>query len=319
MEAFWCACLLLPKGVIRTIEKACRQFLWGSESQCRMIFFSWKKKVCRKRSQGGFDIREILSWNKTLLLRFFLKYYTHSPSLWIAWSKEYVFKNLSCWDLDADTCISPIWQKILHIRDEFADRVGSRAAAQALFLSWSASGVLPLQDVYKIFHGFHPELRWVKPLLDNIVVPKHAVIATLAAHQALATVDNLCKRGLVLVNRCSLCCADAESVRHLFFQCPFSRDLLQQVLVWQGVTRGVLSLKHELYKLALCRGTKWRRKVACCALAATIYYIWQERNRRVFDGGHLGVGKLLAMIKYDVCVRMYSCSNGVVVSQLLSM
>ncbi|XP_074263775.1 uncharacterized protein LOC141586456 [Silene latifolia] len=115
------------------------------------------------------------------------------------------------------------------------------------------------------------------------------------------------------------CCSAAESSQHLFFQCPFSRHLMQQVLAWMGVTRGVLSLKHELYKIALCRGTRWRRKAVCCSLAAAVYYIWQERNRRIFDGGCLRVDQLIRKLKYDVCVRMYAWSRGVDNSPMLSM
>ncbi|XP_074289181.1 uncharacterized protein LOC141614323 [Silene latifolia] len=292
VEAFWCACLLLPRGVVRNLEKTCRQFFWGTESKRRMIFYSWDK-VCRSRDQGGFDIREILSWNKTLMLKVFWSFSYHCTSIWMNWSKEFVFKRLSCWELAASFCVSPIWQKILYIRDEFLDKVGSRGKVQALFQDWNAAGRLPLKDIYQIFRGSHNVLKWLTPLTDSIVIPKHVVVATLVSQQALATVDNICKRGILFANRCVLCCSAAESSQHLFFQCPFSKHLMQQVLAWMGVTRGVLSLKHELYKIALCRGTRWRRKAACCSLAAVVYYIWQERNRRVFDGGCLRADQLM--------------------------
>ncbi|XP_074278182.1 uncharacterized protein LOC141601779 [Silene latifolia] len=159
----------------------------------------------------------------------------------------------------------------------------------------------------------------MRPLLDPIVIPKHAFTATLAVQQGLATVDNICKRGMVLVNRCTLCYSAAENTPHLFFVCPFSNGLMQEVLVWQGVTRRVLSLKHELYKLALCRGQLWKKKLAYCALAATIHHIWQERNIRIFNGARRTPAQILARIKYEVCVRFYAWNRGVDTEQLLSL
>ncbi|XP_074298481.1 uncharacterized protein LOC141629362 [Silene latifolia] len=181
LESFWCACLLLPKGVISEIEKACRQFLWGSEGKRRIVFYSWSK-VCRGRMQGGFDIREVLGWNKTLLLKMFWSYNHSCTSIWLKWSREYIFKQHSGWELAATACSSVIWQHILVIRDEFVTKVGTEAEAKRLFQVWATNGKLPLQEVYSIFHGTHYDLRWMKPLLDGIVLPKHAFVVTLVAH-----------------------------------------------------------------------------------------------------------------------------------------
>ncbi|XP_074305991.1 uncharacterized protein LOC141641219 [Silene latifolia] len=191
------------------------------------------------------------------------------------WSREYIFRNCSCWDVPPPECGSLIWQRILHIRDDFVLKVGSQAAAKGLFQTWYQQGNFPLHVVYAIFQGDSHELRWMKPLLDIIVIPKHAFSATIAAQNSLATVDNLCTRGMQLVNRCSLCYAAAETRFHLFFECPFSTDLMHGLLAWQGITRHVLSLKHELYKLALNRTRKGRRKLACCTLAAGVFMLWQ--------------------------------------------
>ncbi|XP_074300959.1 uncharacterized protein LOC141632299 [Silene latifolia] len=318
LESFWCACLLLPKGVISEIEKIVRQFLWGSDGKRRLVFFSWSK-VCRSRMQGGFDIREVLGWNKTLLLKIFWSYNHSCTSIWLQWSREYIFKQASGWDLVAATCSSPIWRQVLSIRDEFISKVGSETEAKRLFQAWAAKGKLPLQDVYSIFHGTHHDLRWMAPIMDGIVLPKHAFVATLAAQNALATVDNVCKRGVLIVNRCVLCLQDAETCAHLFFGCPYSKNLMQQVLIWQGTTRQVLSLKHELYKLALSRNRSWRSKLARCSFSAVIYFLWQERNLRVFDGVRRDVSVLLKQIKYVVCVRMYAWSNGIYNSQMLQL
>ncbi|XP_074300969.1 uncharacterized protein LOC141632309 [Silene latifolia] len=318
IEAYWCASLLLPKGVIKTLETECRKFLWGSAANRRMNFFSWNK-VCRSRQQGGMDIREVLSWNKALMLQIFWKLCYKSTTIWMQWSTHYIFKLQSCWDLDAASCFSPLWAQILRIRDEFVQNMGSSGAAKHCFQKWMVMNKFPLHEAYQCFHGVHPEPKWMQPIIDSIVIPKHAFTATLAAHHGLATVDNICTRGMAMVNRCTLCYSAAENTQHLFFVCPFSNGILQEVLVWQGVTRRVLSLKHELYKLALYRGKIWKRKIACCALAATIHHIWQERNARIFKGVRRTPAQILARIKYEVCVRFYAWQRGVDTDHLLSL
>ncbi|XP_074304499.1 uncharacterized protein LOC141639227 [Silene latifolia] len=199
IEAYWCASLLLPKGVIKTLETECRKFLWGSTANRRMNFFSWNKKLCFK-----------------------------STTIWMQWSTHYIFKLQSCWDLDAASCVSPLWAQILRIRDEFVQNMGSSGAAKHCFQKWMVMNKFPLHEAYQCFHGVHPEPKWMQPIIDSIVIPKHAFTATLAAHHGLATVDNICTRGMAMVNRCTLCYSAAENTRHLFFVCPFSNGILRR-------------------------------------------------------------------------------------------
>ncbi|XP_074277953.1 uncharacterized protein LOC141601558 [Silene latifolia] len=313
IESFWCACILLPKGIIHDIERTSRQFLWGDGSHNRMIFFSWQK-VCRARSQGGFDIREILSWNKTLLLKLFWKFQFNYDSVWMQWSKAYLFQHQSGWDIDHTA--SPIWNYILTIRDDFIAKVGSLDAAQALFQEWHARGKLPLAKIYNIFRGNSPTLKWMQPLMDGVVTPQHAFISTLAAQGALPTTDNICTRGLVLISRCVLCYNALETHQHLFFGCPYSNIVMQGLLHWQGIIRRILSLKHELYKLAHYRCRTWRKRLACCAIAAGIYGLWHERNRRIFVGTSRSAEQLLRWIKYCICLRMYAWNKGILTYEL---
>ncbi|XP_074315230.1 uncharacterized protein LOC141651414 [Silene latifolia] len=315
IEAFWCASLLLPKGIIKELESKCRKFLWGTTGNRRFIFFSWEK-VCRARKHGGLGIREVLSWNKALLLHMFWKLCHKPTSIWMQWSHHYIFKKFSCWELSSEDCLSSIWTQILRIRDDFIQLMGSREAAQRCFQHWVTRLKFPVLEAYSVFRGEQLEPKWMLPIMDFIVIPRHALTATLAAQNGLATVDNLCTRGLVMVNRCVLCCRSVEDAQHLFFACPFSKNLMKQILVWQGVSRRVLSLKHELYKLATCRGTTWRRKIAYCATAATIHHVWQERNMRIFHGVCLIADRILARIKYEVCVRVYAWQSGIDFAQL---
>ncbi|XP_074288964.1 uncharacterized protein LOC141614109 [Silene latifolia] len=309
IESFWCASFLLPKGVIHEIDKMCRRFLWGYQGAHKLVFFAWQK-VYRSRAQGGFDIREILSWNKTLLLRMFWRISTASPSIWVQWCQHYHLQGLDCWSVMPSQSTSTVWKAIFAARDEFVGQTGSIAAAHASLQEWSKTGKLHLYQVYAVFHGRHSNLQWAKPTLDGVVMPRHAMLVRMAVQKGLATTDNLNRRGLHLVNRCYLCLAAAEDHPHLFFSCSFSRAVYQTILLWLGVTRRPLCLHQELQK-------GWRKKRARCSLAATVYFLWQERNWRIFRGVSRTIEQVVYQIKYYVSIRLYANINSSILEEVL--
>ncbi|XP_074297579.1 uncharacterized protein LOC141628319 [Silene latifolia] len=67
LEQYWCSTLLIPKGVLKLITKFCRRFLWDSEdSHRKLIMKSWDS-CCAPYTEGGFNIKEILAWNKCII------------------------------------------------------------------------------------------------------------------------------------------------------------------------------------------------------------------------------------------------------------
>ena len=68
-----------------------------------------------------------------------------------------------------------------------------------------------------------PVLKWINALKGNEIVPKHRIIASLVGQSKLATIDNIVRRGIILINRCPLCEKDNETHSHLFFCCSYSK------------------------------------------------------------------------------------------------
>ncbi|CAN1121444.1 Putative ribonuclease H protein At1g65750, partial [Linum perenne] len=67
------------------------------------------------------------------------------------------------------------------------------------------------------------------------VPPKIQSFCWMVWHKKIASVDNLQRRGMTLVNRCAMCEKNLESVDHLFIHCEFA------VAVWNRVS-SILSL-----------------------------------------------------------------------------
>jgi hypothetical protein len=63
-----------------------------------------------------------------------------------------------------------------------------------------------------------------------------------AACGKIPTVDNLRRRGMVVVNRCWLCEADGESVDHLLLHCGGSESFVECLLclVWSVLGHALL-------------------------------------------------------------------------------
>ncbi|XP_039001543.1 uncharacterized protein LOC120127787 [Hibiscus syriacus] len=59
---------ILPKGVIRYIEKLCLRFFWkGIDTLARGARVSWNQ-VCTLKSEGGLRLRKLADWSKAYCL-----------------------------------------------------------------------------------------------------------------------------------------------------------------------------------------------------------------------------------------------------------
>ncbi|CAN1248388.1 hypothetical protein LINPERPRIM_LOCUS6728 [Linum perenne] len=67
---------------------------------------------------------------------------------------------------------------------------------------------------------FPTDVIWCKQALSKV-----ACFVWKMAHENISTIDNLRRRGLLLLIWCITCSLDAESIRHMFFECRFTYDL----------------------------------------------------------------------------------------------
>ncbi|KAE8724823.1 hypothetical protein F3Y22_tig00009840pilonHSYRG00015 [Hibiscus syriacus] len=66
--SYWSRHLILPKGVIRDVEKLSMRFFWkGSDSSARGARVSWKH-ICLLKSEGGLGLRSLTDWSKACCL-----------------------------------------------------------------------------------------------------------------------------------------------------------------------------------------------------------------------------------------------------------
>ncbi|KAL0401934.1 UNVERIFIED_CONTAM: LINE-1 retrotransposable element O protein [Sesamum latifolium] len=69
LQVYWAMAFILPKTVIREVEKRLRSFLWKGCTGVGYAMVSWQQ-VCRPVSEGDLGIRDILALNKGLMSKY---------------------------------------------------------------------------------------------------------------------------------------------------------------------------------------------------------------------------------------------------------
>lgn len=107
---------ILPARCLDTIESTCSNFLWsGSPNQSHKAKVSWEE-VCYPTEEGGLGIRKLRDSGTVFSLKLIWRLFTQSTSLWVSWTKHYLLKYTSLWDVRDDTKGSWIWRKLLKLR-----------------------------------------------------------------------------------------------------------------------------------------------------------------------------------------------------------
>ena len=83
-------------------------------------------------------------------------------------------------------------------------------------------GVFDVRPFYKLLSSpYTDEFPW-EGIWCAKVPKRMSFFLWITTNDGILTIDNLVKRGQLLVNRCCLCYRDGESVDHLLLHCKFS-------------------------------------------------------------------------------------------------
>ncbi|KAJ9536674.1 hypothetical protein OSB04_un000147 [Centaurea solstitialis] len=168
----------------------------------------------------------------------------------------------------------------------------------------TSGGVFSVQRVYGTYIGNFPLVAWADAVWFKGHIPKHSFCLWLACLYRLPTQDRILEwkhdpPDLV----CSLCNLQMDSHNHLFFQCTFSRQVWVQVLAkinWIDVPCSWDALVDMLSDA----GSRPKLLVQKLTIAAAVYHVWCERNRRLFQGSSMPIPKLVHTIHSEVLDRV---------------
>ncbi|XP_074266105.1 uncharacterized protein LOC141588570 [Silene latifolia] len=305
LEAFWCANVLLPYNILKKLNKMSKDFFWGIGSdQRKWVCKSWDS-ICSPWLEGGFDIKELLSWNKALLAKWIWILETQQHWLWFSWRKAYHFPDIPFWEVTCKAHFAESFRSIITVKDEMLVKAGSQGNAAKLLHDWTVKGKFYLSAAYNWFRIARPQLTWARALHSQHISPSHSFITSLVVQRKLATIESLISKGLYILNRCILCKQENESHQHLFFCCSYSIEVWHAVLQWIGMDARSNHYEQELLWIAHKNHRRhWQAQWYISCIAATVFYIWQERNSRIFRGVEHSPSHILNQLQLTVSSRL---------------
>lgn len=195
---------------------------------------------------------------------------------------------------------------------EIVQQANFSEPADQLQWKWTASGSYSSKSAYVIqfagsYCSFNCQAIW-KAKAEG----KHSFFVWLLVQERIQTADNLRLKGIQCDPICCLCDQELETASHLCLHCVYAREVWSLVSAWTGGMVAVPTLEVDI--------KEWRNSVIQAAEAAvrpkvaailmyTSWNIWNERNRRVFQGVMQSPTRILGLIKAEMDCRRQACEG----------
>lgn len=272
---YWASIFVLPKKVLDGVTAICRNYLWdGRAVYARAPPIAWEI-VCRRKDQGGMGIHDCHRQNLAALGKYIWNIASKTESLWLKWVNHNNLKGRNWKRYKCPSNVGWYWRSIWRVRDIMKDgyqrdiwKLNPRGYTVANGYKW------PSPD--------YPKVNWSNWIWNRLNIPKHRYICWLAIWKRLNFRQKLKNIGVIDDSSCPLCGDQEETPEHVFFKCAYSshcRILLLQSINVQGQFDTMESCNEWLQKIP----SRFKRRVLQSYMAGFVYYIWQERNRAIWQ------------------------------------
>lgn len=102
LSVYWASAFILPKKIIKEIEKRLRAFLWKGTGNSGYAKVAWND-VCRPVEEGGQGIRDVATLNQALMSKKLCDVIRcERTSIWVDWLYASRLQNTSVWTVRDD-------------------------------------------------------------------------------------------------------------------------------------------------------------------------------------------------------------------------
>lgn len=177
-------------------------------------------------------------------------------------------------------------------------------------VKWSltSNGQFTISSLWDKLRTPFPKVLWHNLVWFSGHIPKCSFITWLAIQSRLSTADRLVSFGLPLSAQCSFC-PENESHDHLFFNCPFSRQVWGYIQSKLHVSWTSRSWADWVSLLTSTKGRSIQAVLTKLSFTITVYQIWIERNVRKFQGNPSTWGVVVHKICSLVRTRILTLPN----------
>lgn len=263
-----------PEVVINKIIDMCRNFLWSSKHAP----VAWKS-VCKPSECGGLGLRNLHYWNRALLCKLLWNIHIKKDTLWIKWVNHYYSTDF--WNYTGRTEDSTLLKSLIKLRNELSLNDDSSETLIQRLQHWFEGSNASVDHAYRWFFRNEMQWPWKTILYKPGTLPKHKFALWMFSHRKFLTRD---RQPYIEDKRCVLCGMHNESFAHLFCKCTITKVLWDRIKECLGL-RKVMGSANALLRAfrGLYRGSTAVHKNRIATIAATIYHIWDIRNRKIFD------------------------------------
>ncbi|GJY56041.1 hypothetical protein Tco_0455156 [Tanacetum coccineum] len=266
---------------------------------CKILYKRGKAKVawesiCLPKKEGGLGLRSLDVFNIALMTTHIWNTVTHKESLWVHWIHTYKLRGRTFWDIPIQADMSWGWRKLLQLRDivrpffwvKISNGYNTSLWHDNWCLSCPLSHFLSPRDITR--EGYHLQTNVAKLIDNGEWVWPHS------------WVNKAPILGQLMVPVLEGSLADLPQWRD-------SNDVFSEFSVakaWEAIRpRGNMV---DWYRIPM--GNK---RTACSVfgkliLAASAYFIWLERNNRVFKKVKKSPKDIHDMVKVTVRLKLLS-------------
>ncbi|XP_042001136.1 uncharacterized protein LOC121750627 [Salvia splendens] len=220
VDAYWLQAFPIVATVTSRLTAIARQFLWGS----KFSKVAWKD-ICLPTIEGGLGLRDLDNWKTTLYAKILWNIFGKKDTLWIQWVHTEIIRGTDFWEWKPrPKNNSPLIKHLISIRDEMGEKV-PKQEVERLLTQWSwGRGTQAAYDWFRT----HGERRfWAKFVWKDLIPPKHSFICWLALRERLTTRDRV--TWTATEKSCAFCTTQDETNEHLFFKCPETTKVWEEI------------------------------------------------------------------------------------------
>lgn len=296
MQTYWSQIFLLPKKLIKEVQRVCRVFLWTrSTNPSRKAPIAWDQ-MCLPKSAGGWNIIHLLWWNKAAIMKLLWAIAFKNDSLWVKWVHAYYIKGRDLWEVQLPIKAAWTTKKIFGCKVE-VDQFGG-------WSKFATPGNFSIKKAYDCMRPHANKVKWARLICNNSSSPKSVFILWLALQGRLATHEMLRRWHITVPDFCAVCNIEAETIDHLFFKCPLSAQLWQKALTVMQMSRAIRTWEEEWQiAVAAARKNSSRSRLYVQFFTEVVYAIWLNRNSKVFRSCNTDVRCIMSDVMFRVALR----------------
>ncbi|KAL0294067.1 UNVERIFIED_CONTAM: hypothetical protein Scaly_3129600 [Sesamum calycinum] len=115
LHTYWASVFILPKGILKMLERKMRTFLWQGPSGGGQAKVAWEQ-ICKPKAEGGLGMRSLIIMNQALILKQMWRILQNDgSSIWVDWIQRYRLRHSTLWTFNRTTG-SWCWKKMLKLR-----------------------------------------------------------------------------------------------------------------------------------------------------------------------------------------------------------